>query len=61
MMIGSLWPPIQLRAVAEVLKVGINQNSNNRLLYQAWFNQCVVPALQEAHYHDIKAFSRQDI
>jgi hypothetical protein len=43
--VGSLWPPIQLRAVAEVLRTGIRNNPNDRLLYQAWFNGCIVPAL----------------
>ena len=31
--VGALWPPIQLRAVAEVLKTGTSKNPNNRLLY----------------------------
>ena len=45
MTVGALWPPIQLRAVAEVLKIGTSNNPNSRLLYQAWFNGCIVPAL----------------
>ena len=59
--VGALWGPIQLRAVAEVVKNGIGNNPNNRLLFRAWFNGCIVPALQSAHYHDSKSFSRQDI
>jgi hypothetical protein len=45
LVVGALWPPLQLRAVAEVLKIGTKNNPGNRLLYQAWFNQSVVPAL----------------
>ena len=59
--IGTLWPPIQLRAVTEVLKMGMATNRNDRILYTAWFNGCVTPALRASHYNDVKAFSRADV
>ena len=59
--VGALWGPIQLRAVTEVLKMGMTNSRNDRILYTAWFNGCVVPALRVSHYNDTKAFSRQDV
>ena len=61
LVIGVLWGPIQLRAVTEVLRIGMVESLNDRILYTAWFNGCVVPALRVSHYNDTKAFSRQDI
>ena len=59
--VGMLWPPIQLRAVAEVLRMGMATNRNDRILYTAWFNGCVTPALRASHYNDVKAFSLTDV
>ena len=59
--IGTLWGPIQLRAVTEVLKIGRANSGNDRILFTAWFNGCVMPALRVSHYNDANAFSRQDI
>ena len=56
--VGALWPPIQLRAVTEVLKMGMVDSRNDRTLYKAWFNGCVVPALRVSHYNDTKSFTR---
>ena len=43
--IGALWPPLQLKAVTEVLKIGTRDHPDARFLYQAWFKECVVSAL----------------
>ena len=59
--IGALWGPIQLRAVTEVLKMGMVNSRNDRILYKEWFNGCVVPALRASHYNNSQAFSRQDV
>ena len=59
--VGALWGPIQLRAVTEVLKLGMVDGRNNRILYTSWFNGCIIPALRASHYNDSNSFSRQDI
>ena len=44
-----------------MLKIGTINSPDDRYLYQSWFNECIISALQAAHYHDAKAFSRQDV
>ena len=59
--VGALWGPIQLRAVTEVLKMGMVNSRNDRILYKEWFNGCIVPALRVSHYNEAKTFTRQDV
>ena len=31
--VGAIWPPLQLRAVAEVIKIGTSNHPDDRYLY----------------------------
>ena len=41
--------------------MGMIESRNDRTLYTAWFNGCIVQALRASHCIDVKAFSKQDI